>query len=213
MIVVQRDYVTKKSRRKKNSSDAASGLMKILAIILVVLFGAILYFVATNHSSKPVDKPKTKTEAPAFTLPEQPQERWTYLKELEKPNSSSNQTSTPSNSSTVSERQQILDSFVNNTNAVKPSPTQTQNTLPKTAVPNNMPQSANRWILQCGAFKDKSNADTLRAKLAMSGVNGSIINGQLYRVVAGPYDKRNDADQTVSALKNSGITNCIVSTK
>lgn len=181
--------------------------MIFIAIILIVLFSAILYFISTNKSDKPSEQPKTKTQSPTITLPEEPQERWTYLKELETPNASSGSLS----NSVASERQQILDSFVNNSRGI---PTQAQsNTITqiKTSASTETPTS--KWLLQCGAFKDKTNADTLRAKLAMSGISSTIISGQLYRVTAGPYTSKNEADKAVSSLKNNGINNCITSNK
>lgn len=194
-IVVQRDYVRRKSRPKKNKSSFMPKFMIFMAIALIVLFSAILYFITNNKPNKPAEQPKVKTPPPAVTLPEQPQERWTYLKALETPNASSNATS----NSVASERQQILDSFANNTNT-RSNANQTSSTTTK-------------WTLQCGAFKEKANADTLKAQLAMVGINGNISSGQLYRVTAGPYTSKNEADKALSSLKNSGINNCILSNK
>lgn len=211
--MVQRDYVRKKKQSRKNSSRLMSNLMIIVAIILIVLFSVILYFVSTNKTEKPIEIPKARTESPTMALPEQPQERWTYLKELETPNASSNNAS----NSVASERQQILDSFINGPK-ITTKPTQSNtNTVtqqkPATIVTATPAASLNKWSLQCGAFKDKANADTLRAKLAMSGVNGNITSGQLFRVTAGPFNSQSDADKAMNSLKNNGINNCIVSAK
>nr|WP_237397832.1 MULTISPECIES: SPOR domain-containing protein [unclassified Gilliamella] len=165
--------------------------MVFLAIILIVLFSAILYFVTNNAPKKSVAQQKAKTQPPVITLPEQPQERWTYLKELETPNVNYGSTS----NSIAKERQQILDSFVNNARATTSS---SQPTITK-------------WLLQCGAFKDKSNADTLKAKLAMTGISGNISSGQLYKVTVGPYESKEEASKVLNSLNSNGINSCVIS--
>jgi cell division protein FtsN len=190
--VVQRDYVRKKSppkgKAKKNKSRIFPLFMIFLAIIIIILFSSILYMVSTNSPKKPIERPKIKTEPPAATLPEKPQERWTYLKELETPNASGN-------SNAASERQKILDSFMN-----------------KTPTTSTYTGDNSKWLLQCGAFKNKTNADTLKASLAMVGFSGNISSSkQLYRVTVGPYKNKGDAQKVLSTLKNNGINNCIIS--
>lgn len=206
--MVQRDYVRKKSQSKKSKSRNKPNFMIFLAIIIIILFSAILYFVANNTPKKTAEPPKTKTQPPSITLPEQPLERWTYLKELETPNANYGSAS----SSIASEREQILNSFVNNSRSVTSSKKEatTQN---QTSNVTSQPTQAitNKWLLQCGAFKDKSNADKLKAKLAMTGVSGNISSGQLYRVTVGPYTSKKEADITLNLLNSNGINNCVIS--
>lgn len=205
--MVQRDYVRRKSQSKKNKSRIMPKFMILIAIVLIVLFSAVLYVMSTNNpTNKLVEQPKKKTQPPALALPEQPQERWTYLKELETPNASSGMLS----NSAASERQQILDSFINNNLVIT---SQNQTAKQNTKITSTAEVSTNRWLLQCGAFKDKSNADTLRAKIAMLGISSTISTGQLYRVTAGPYTSKIEADKTINSLKSNGINNCIVSNK
>jgi Cell division protein len=65
--------------------------------------------------------------------------------------------------------------------------------------------------LKCGAFKDKANAETLKARIAMIGISGSVSSGQLYRVTAGQYTNKNEAEKALNSLKNNGINDCIIS--
>jgi len=110
--VAQRDYV-KKRAKVKNSSRVIPNLMMAIAILLVILFAAILYFVSTNKPHKPISTPQNITEKPQATLPDKPEERWTYLKELENPNSHNQAVVPPVTKSTQDkERQQILNSFI-----------------------------------------------------------------------------------------------------
>lgn len=203
--MVQRDYVRKKSRSKKNNSRNKPNLMIFLAIIIVILFSAILYYVVNNKPTQPIKPPKKNTQAPAITLPERPQERWTYLKELETPNASYD--------SRASERQQILDSFINNSRPV--TPTKNNNSASKqettASITTQNVDTSNKWILKCGAFKDRANAETLKARIAMIGISGNVSSGQLYRVTAGQYTNKNEAEKALNSLKNNGINDCIIS--
>ena len=203
--MVQRDYVRKKSRSKKNNSRNKPNLMIFLAIIIVILFSAILCYIVNNKPTQPIKPPKKNTQAPAITLPERPQERWTYLKELETPNASYD--------SRASERQQILDSFINNSRPV--TPTKNNNSASKqettASITTQNFDTSNKWILKCGAFKDKANAETLKARIAMIGISGSVSSGQLYRVTAGQYTNKNEAEKALNSLKNNGINDCIIS--
>ncbi|MDF7670982.1 SPOR domain-containing protein [Orbaceae bacterium ESL0721] len=193
---MSRDYVKRKKQTKRNR--VIPNLMIMLAIILIVLFATLLYLLAKREPNQ-VSKVPVKTAPPAMTLPEQPQERWTYLKELEKPNSDT------SIRNSTSERQQILNSFSGNFSSNSTVKTVTTEQQTKTPEP-----LSSKWQLQCGAFKERTNADGLRAKLAMSGITGKVINGSLFRVIAGPYNSKIDADKAVSALKSNGIKDCIV---
>ncbi|OCG25031.1 hypothetical protein A9G11_02720 [Gilliamella sp. wkB108] len=208
--MVQRDYVRKKSQSKKNKSRIMPNLMIFIATTLIILFSTFLYLISNNKPDKPIELPKVKTQPPTETLPEQPQERWAYLKALETPNNTTGTNSI----SVASERQQILDSFMNNSRVVaQQNPTNTEQTTTAPTFTSPTTAQTNKWILQCGAFKDKSNADTLRAKLAMSGLSSNITSGQLYRVTAGPYISKSEADKAMSLLKSNGINNCIISNK
>jgi cell division protein FtsN len=207
--VVQRDYVRRKSQSKKNKSRNKPNLMMFLAIIIVILFSAILYFISNNTPKKVIETPKAKTQPPAITLPEQPQERWTYLKELETPNANYGVTS----NSIANERQRILDSFANNTYTTMPPSQGSTTTQNQITNPASQPTTvSNKWLLQCGAFKDKSNADTLKAKLAMTGVRSNIMSsGQLYKVTVGPYESKEEANKVLNLLNSNGINSCVIS--
>lgn len=226
--MAQRDYVRKKNK-PKNNSRIIPNLMMITAVILVVLFAAILYFVSTNKSNKPVSPPQNITEKPQATLPDKPQERWTYLKELENPNgsqSTSQQVGSPT-ATQEKERQQILDSFISE----KPSTNQTVATSGKTSnegglnsttsqqnqvnqsTIQNSQDGADKWLLQCGAFKDKANAELLKAKIAMLGFTSSIKSETFHRVLVGPYSSKLDADKAMATLKTNGVSSCISTTK
>lgn len=196
--MAQRDYVKKSTRKKSkaklsNKSRKIPNILVVLVSLLVILFVAILYFVSSHSSNKLTPPIKKITEKPQFTLPSKPEERWTYLKELEKAENHQLSIQQQQNQ----ERQQILDHFINDSTHMMANP---KNQL-------------NNWILQCGAFKDKDNAETTKAKLAMFGVTSTIVNDKLYRVmVDGSYPKT-EAESIKTRLESNGISDCILSPK
>lgn len=224
--MAQRDYVKKKTKAK-NSSRIIPNLMMVIAIILVILFIAILYFVSKNKTNKPVTPPQNVTERPQATLPDKPEERFTYLKELENPDGTQTTPSQIKPAEKDKERQQILDSFASdktssnqsasnvtdkpttNPTVIQPQPVKADQSTAQTTT-NTQTGS---WSLQCGAFKDKSNADALKAKLAMLGVTSFVKNEKFYRVLVGPYKSKAEAEKAIATLKNNGITSCITTTK
>ncbi|KAA1145476.1 cell division protein FtsN [Citrobacter portucalensis] len=67
-----------------------------------------------------------------------------------------------------------------------------------------------RWMVQCGSFKGAEQAETVRAQLAFEGFNSRITtNNGWNRVVIGPVNGKENADNTISRLKVAGHTNCI----
>jgi len=67
-----------------------------------------------------------------------------------------------------------------------------------------------RYILQAGAFKTPSEAETTRAQLAMMGLLAHVepahINGNtLYRVRMGPYDSASELNDARTKLRHSGL--------
>lgn len=198
--MAQRDYV-KKKLKTKNNSRVISKLMMVIAVVLVILFIAILYFISTNNTN---NRPTTKpiTEKPQTVLPEKPIERWTYLKALENPNG----VESPTQSAQQKERQQILDSFIN-------EKTQTNQVITNTQTEQNSSTQSSSWLLQCGAFKDKTNAESLRAKIAMLGVASFIQHNSFYRVFVGPFSSKNEGEKTKVMLLNNSITGCRVISK
>jgi cell division protein FtsN len=75
--------------------------------------------------------------------------------------------------------------------------------------------SVDKFIIQVGSFKVKSEADKMRAALVMKGLNASIseVNQQnisWYRVVVGPFSTKQDAQKLQSNLvKNERIAGMI----
>ena len=72
------------------------------------------------------------------------------------------------------------------------------------------PTAGTGYLLQVGAFPNPSDAETLKAKLAMQGFVASVqsvnVSGQVYhRVRLGPFRSATDLESTQQRLSSAGI--------
>ncbi|TCJ98640.1 cell division protein FtsN [Volucribacter psittacicida] len=79
----------------------------------------------------------------------------------------------------------------------------------ETKVINNSIENKKSFGLQCGAFKNKQQAENLQARLAMAGFNSRVSSSADWnRVFIGPVGDRNAANDAQARAKS--ITNCVV---
>jgi cell division protein FtsN len=84
------------------------------------------------------------------------------------------------------------------------------------AVPK--PHSGDVYWLQAGAFSDEKEADNLRARIALTGLEASVRTvgvadkGTLYRVRLGPYQSLDDANRIKAELGRNGVGAAIIRT-
>jgi cell division protein FtsN len=104
--------------------------------------------------------------------------------------------------------------------AAKAAPPKAPAEAPK---PGSSPQtpkafSGEVYWLQAGAFASEADADNLKAKIALSGLEASVrpVNvenkGTLYRVRLGPYQSVDDANRIKTALSQNGVAAAIIRT-
>lgn len=80
------------------------------------------------------------------------------------------------------------------------------------------PHSGDSYWLQAGAFSDEKEADNLRAKIALTGLEASVRavavpdKGKLYRVRLGPYQSLDDANRIKATLSQNGVGAAIIRT-
>jgi cell division protein FtsN len=80
------------------------------------------------------------------------------------------------------------------------------------------PHSGEIYWLQAGAFSEEREADNLRARIALTGLEASVKpvsvpdKGTLYRVRLGPYQSLDDANRIKSALSQDGVGAAIIRT-
>ena len=80
------------------------------------------------------------------------------------------------------------------------------------------PHSGETYWLQAGAFSDEKEADNLKARIALTGLEASVRpvtipdKGTLYRVRLGPYQSLDDANRIKVALSQNGVGVAIIRT-
>lgn len=68
-------------------------------------------------------------------------------------------------------------------------------------------------LMQCGSFRSQSDAETLRARIAMAGLESQVrpsdgANGRWYRVILGPYETKRDGERDRHKLQRVQIFGC-----
>ena len=87
------------------------------------------------------------------------------------------------------------------------------------SAPGGEPVAADKIYLQAGAFQDPSEADNLKARLALMGLEAGVQKvdtadkGILHRVRVGPFPAQNDADVAHAKLAQEGIETIVVRIK
>ncbi|OOF80886.1 cell division protein FtsN [Rodentibacter caecimuris] len=66
-----------------------------------------------------------------------------------------------------------------------------------------------RFGLQCGAFKNRAQAENLQGRLVISGVNAQVmVHGEWNRVRVGPFANRETATQELNKAKS--VASCVI---
>ena len=99
--------------------------------------------------------------------------------------------------------------------APEPEPEQAPEPEPEpTPEPPPATETEQRFVLQVGSFRERSDADRLRARLALLGIEASVqsasANGGVYRVRVGPVDGRQAAERLQERLGNAGFDSILI---
>lgn len=70
-------------------------------------------------------------------------------------------------------------------------------------------------LMQCGSFRSQSDAESLRARIAMVGLESQVrasegSNGRWYRVILGPYETKRAAERDRHKLQRSQVFGCAI---
>ncbi|KTG24608.1 cell division protein FtsN [Idiomarina sp. WRN-38] len=70
-------------------------------------------------------------------------------------------------------------------------------------------------LMQCGSFRQQSDAERLRAQIAMAGLESQVrategSNGLWYRVILGPYETKRDAERDRHKLQRNQVFGCAI---
>lgn len=86
--------------------------------------------------------------------------------------------------------------------------------------PEKPPQAADgtSYLVQIASFRQSSDAERLKAKLALLGIHAGIqqvtVNGKAYhRVRAGPYKGKQDVNKTRALLRSKGLDSIAIKLK
>jgi cell division protein FtsN len=80
------------------------------------------------------------------------------------------------------------------------------------------PHSGEIYWLQAGAFSEEREADNLKAKIALTGLEAAVRpvaipnRGTMYRVRLGPYQSVDDANRNKVTLSQNGVAAAIIRT-
>jgi cell division protein FtsN len=80
------------------------------------------------------------------------------------------------------------------------------------------PHSGETYWLQAGAFSEEREADNLKARIALTGLEANVRavtipdKGTLYRVRLGPYQSLEDANRIKTTLTQNGVGTAIIRT-
>lgn len=94
-----------------------------------------------------------------------------------------------------------------------PASTPSEPSKPETAVQG---EPTTRFFLQAGSFRQRAEADRVRAQILLLGLDVNLENAQLdtgetwYRVQVGPFSDRSSLDQAQSTLSGNGFDNLLL---
>jgi cell division protein FtsN len=98
----------------------------------------------------------------------------------------------------------------------KPKAKEGAKTGPGSSPAQPKPHTGETYWLQAGAFASETDADNLKAKIALTGLEAAVRpvqvqdKGTLYRVRLGPYQSLEDANRIKSALSQNGVGAVII---
>ena len=102
--------------------------------------------------------------------------------------------------------------------AVRPPPPASGASRPGSTPAMPKPHSGEVYWLQAGAFSEEREADNLKARIALTGLEASVRavsipdKGTLYRVRLGPYQNLDDANRNKTTLSQNGVGTAIIRT-
>lgn len=102
--------------------------------------------------------------------------------------------------------------------AARPAPPPGASGKPGSSPATPKPHSGEVYWLQAGAFSEEREADNLRARIALTGLEAHVraVNipdkGTLYRVRLGPYQSLDNANRIKTTLSQNGVGTAIIRT-
>ncbi len=188
-FMANQDYVTrapkkkqqntrngKKNNKNTNALPLKAKLISLLLVFLISAFAYGLWSLKTDPSTKTplVEQATPKKAANAAkktkALPKPPEEKWTYVKDLENK---------------------------------------------EVEVGEYEVKEKGPYKMQCGSCKTANQAETLKARIAFSGLEAQVKavagkHGTWHKVFLGPYPRKRLAEKDKNKLKRNNINNCMI---
>ena len=87
--------------------------------------------------------------------------------------------------------------------------------LPKTDTAKSAEPDGTRYLLQAGAFRERDDAESMKGKLALLGMEARISTVErdgntIYRVRTGPYKQLDDANSVRKRMADGGVETSLV---
>lgn len=178
-------------RGKKPQPGPARWKLLLLALVVVVAFIAALWFLTRNSGDNEADSGaggETRAEPVIFT---------------ESTKQSANQADAQSgDQDTLPKAPQERWQYIH----------ELENREVEVIVPERK-ESARR-LMQCGSFRRENDAQSLRAQIAMQGMEAQVrrtvseTHGAWYRVILGPFDNLRAAQSANNQLRRANIHGC-----
>ncbi|ARU66998.1 cell division protein FtsN [Histophilus somni] len=219
-----KDYGTGVKSKKKKQTKGKHKIFLITLILLIIIgFVAGLYFLKTKTKNTTIQVP-VKSEKPKSVLPTLPEEVWSYIKALETRTVPVDNNQSLNNDIRLSEEQKKIllemekeqkaaeqarikeDKGREKIDIVSAKPVQTAQSIQNNPTVNS-PEK--KFGLQCGAFKNRAQAENMQARLSIAGFDAKIKRSENWnRVVIGPIGDHNTTKTTLEKVNSIG--NCVI---
>ena len=218
--------------RSKRSKGMSVSTILSLAIIILLALGLGLWLMKENAPAPNSPIPQIAQPLPqGTTLPSRPEEVYSYIRDLETrevitdPNKGQPKSAQLSKEqlaqleekrkqAELKKQQELAAKKAEAEKAkAKVEPTKTEQAKVISAKSEEKPTASQpkpgSFGLQCGAFKNKAQAENMQARLAMAGFNARIVSGADWnRVFVGPVGNRSAAATAQSNARS--VAECVI---
>lgn len=208
----------KTSRKKKKSSQARRGETRIMTYLFWCVLGALIGLILAfylmgrddwplkNKANKPVpnvSQDASRTDADPLTpLPSKPAQTNTPSKPAQ-PEPVAPKKEEYEFYTLLTEEKPVTDADIN-------AQVRREQQKPPAQKPStSQPQATTGYLLQVGAYRTTKDAESIKAKLALQGMQARIESAEVngitwHRVRVGPFNSASDLNRTKQQLLNAG---------
>ncbi|MDP8033894.1 SPOR domain-containing protein [Pasteurella atlantica] len=216
----KRDYIRPQKKVANNKKNII-----IASVVVILLFAiALLWFLKEKAPIQPVIPIISQKSENIPSLPSYPEKSYSYIKELQTHEISidnseaalTEQAKLSKAQQTLLKERQLLEIEKEEKRNSTVQKVQQAQALDKLILEKSQPKTQDKknkivkqFGIQCGAFKNKAQAENMYARLTMAGFEPQITtNSGWNRVIVGPLGNRDAANK---AMKKAGkVADCLV---